>query len=47
MNDERIRHESLQKGPHKTQYSVNYVVNEERQLDLTRCQLTLGSSALM
>ena len=30
MGDERIRHESLQNGLHKTQHSVNYVVYEER-----------------
>ena len=27
--DERIKHESLQHGLHKTQHSVNYVVYEE------------------
>ena len=30
MREERIRQESLQCGPHKTQHSVNYVVNEKR-----------------
>ena len=43
MWDERISQESLQRGPHKTQYSVNYVVYEERAHDNTSCRTLIPS----
>ena len=35
--------ESLQRGPHKTQYSLNYVVYEERAHDNTSCRTLIPS----